>query len=75
MTHQYKKLPVTIKMWMQYNVMPRTLVGRRRNNLILTPNIKAGIGVYNFVLIIAMDIGKCPSRAPTNASLKITNND
>jgi len=24
MTHQYKKLPVTMKMWMQFNVMPRT---------------------------------------------------
>jgi len=23
MTHQYKKLPVTIKIWMQFNVMPR----------------------------------------------------
>jgi len=22
-THQYKKLPVTMKMWMQFNVMPR----------------------------------------------------
>jgi len=26
MTHQYKKLPVTMKMWMQFNVMPRTQV-------------------------------------------------
>jgi len=25
MTHQYKKLPVTMKMWMQFNVMPRTV--------------------------------------------------
>jgi len=25
MTRQYKKLPVTMKMWMQFNVMPRTL--------------------------------------------------
>jgi len=25
MTHEYKKLPVTMKMWMQFNVMPRTL--------------------------------------------------
>jgi len=24
MTQQYKKLPVTMKMWMQFNVMPRT---------------------------------------------------
>jgi len=24
MTHQCKKLPVTMKMWMQFNVMPRT---------------------------------------------------
>jgi len=24
MTHQYKKLPVKMKMWMQFNVMPRT---------------------------------------------------
>jgi len=24
MTHQYKKLPVTITMWMQFNVMPWT---------------------------------------------------
>jgi len=24
MTHQYKKLPVTFKMWMQFNVTPRT---------------------------------------------------
>jgi len=24
MTHQYKKLPVTMKIWMQFNVMPRT---------------------------------------------------
>jgi len=24
MTHQYKKLPVTMKMLMQFNVMPRT---------------------------------------------------
>jgi len=22
MTHQYKKLPETMKMWMQFNVMP-----------------------------------------------------
>jgi len=22
MTHQYKKLPVTMEMWMQFNVMP-----------------------------------------------------
>jgi len=28
MTHQYKKLPVTMKMWMQFNVMPRTPDGR-----------------------------------------------
>jgi len=30
MTHQYKKLPVTRKMWMQFNVMPmrETLTGR-----------------------------------------------
>jgi len=28
MTHQYKKLPVTMKMWMQFNVMPgRTIHG------------------------------------------------
>jgi len=27
MTHQYKKLPVTTKMWMQFNVMPRTSLG------------------------------------------------
>jgi len=25
MTHQYKKLLVTMKMWMQFNVMPRKL--------------------------------------------------
>jgi len=24
MTHQYKTLAVTMKMWMQFNVMPRT---------------------------------------------------
>jgi len=24
MTHQYKKLPVTMKMWTQFNVMPWT---------------------------------------------------
>jgi len=24
MTHQYKKIPVTMKMWMQLNAMPRT---------------------------------------------------
>jgi len=24
MTHQYKKLPVKMKMWMQFNIMPRT---------------------------------------------------
>jgi len=24
MTNQYKKLPVIMKMWMQFNVMPRT---------------------------------------------------
>jgi len=27
MTHQYKKLPVTKKMWMQFNVMPWTSLG------------------------------------------------
>jgi len=27
MTHQYKKLPVTMKMWMQFNVMPNTSLG------------------------------------------------
>jgi len=27
MTHQHKKLPVTMKMWMQFNVMPRTSLG------------------------------------------------
>jgi len=27
MKHQYKKLPVTMKMWMQFNVMPRTSLG------------------------------------------------
>jgi len=26
MTHQYKKLSVTMKMWMQFNVMPRTRI-------------------------------------------------
>jgi len=26
MTHQNTKLPVTMKMWMQFNVMPRTNV-------------------------------------------------
>jgi len=26
MTHKYKKLPVTMKMWMQFNVMPWTSV-------------------------------------------------
>jgi len=25
MTHQYKQLPVAMKMWMQFNVMPRTI--------------------------------------------------
>jgi len=25
MTHQYKKLPVTMKMWMQFNVMQNTM--------------------------------------------------
>jgi len=29
MTHQYKKLPVTMKMWMQINVMPCTSLGVR----------------------------------------------
>jgi len=24
MTNHYKKLPVTMKIWMQFNVMPRT---------------------------------------------------
>jgi len=27
MTHQHKKLPVTMKMWMQFNVMPWTSLG------------------------------------------------
>jgi len=27
MTHQYKKRPVTMKMWMQFNVMPWTSLG------------------------------------------------
>jgi len=27
MTHQYKKLPVTMKMWMQFYVMPWTSLG------------------------------------------------
>jgi len=27
MTHQYKKLLVTMKMWMQFNVMPWTSLG------------------------------------------------
>jgi len=27
MTHQYEKLPVTMKLWMQFNVMPWTLLG------------------------------------------------
>jgi len=27
MTHQYKKLPVTMKMWMQFNVMALTSLG------------------------------------------------
>jgi len=27
MTHQYKKLPKTMKMWMQFNVMPWTSLG------------------------------------------------
>jgi len=27
MTHLYKKLPVTMKMWMQFNVMPWTSLG------------------------------------------------
>jgi len=31
MTHQYKKLPVTIKMWMQFNVMPRKARISNRN--------------------------------------------
>jgi len=26
MTHQYEKLPVTVKIWMQFNDMPRTNV-------------------------------------------------
>jgi len=25
--HRYKKLPVTMKMWMRFNVMPRTSLG------------------------------------------------
>jgi len=29
MTHQYKKLQVTIKMWMQFNVMPRTPLNKK----------------------------------------------
>jgi len=31
MTHQYKKLPVTMKMWMQFNVIPRTIKGNNSN--------------------------------------------
>jgi len=27
MTHQYKKLPVTMKIWMQLNVIPWTSLG------------------------------------------------
>jgi len=27
MTHQYKKLPVTMKIWMQFNNMPWTSLG------------------------------------------------
>jgi len=32
MTHQYKKLPVTMKMWIQFNVMPRMTVQRGRRD-------------------------------------------
>jgi len=31
MTHQYKKLPVTRRTWMQFNVMPRTPLAARIN--------------------------------------------
>jgi len=38
MTHQYKKLPVTMKMWMQFNVMLRTwrrfIMPKKLNKLI-----------------------------------------
>jgi len=27
LTHQYKKLPVTMKKWMQFNIMPWTSLG------------------------------------------------
>jgi len=33
MTHQYKKLPVTMKMWMQFNVIPRTQIKERAHLL------------------------------------------
>jgi len=33
MTHQYKKLPVTMKMLMQFNVMPRTDVEMNSSEL------------------------------------------
>jgi len=33
MTHQYKKLPVTLKIWMQFNVMPRTYKVTRQSKL------------------------------------------
>jgi len=32
MTNQYKKLPVTMKMWMQFNVMARTIIDWKNND-------------------------------------------
>jgi len=32
MAHQYKKLPVTMKMWIQFNVVPRTSLSRHPNS-------------------------------------------
>jgi len=37
--HLYKKLPVTMKMWMQFNVMPRTA------------QIKYSINLYKFITL------------------------
>jgi len=57
MTNQYKKLPVTMKMWMQFNVMPRTIetikhtqrVQHNDNNL---PNINIYLVDDNIVSIV-----------------------
>jgi len=53
MTHQYKKLSVTMKMWMQFNVMPRTTLGvdavRNKATLmkLITDHIEPGSTIYS----------------------------